>query len=46
MDLKIFAMVDGRRSVQDIVDQAFLSDFEVAKSLFILLSVNLIRKKK
>jgi CheY-like chemotaxis protein len=46
LDLKVFAMVDGRRSVQDIVDQAFLSDFDVAKSLFILLSVNLIRKKK
>jgi CheY-like chemotaxis protein len=46
MDLRVFAMVDGRRSVQDIVDQAFLSDFDVAKSLFILLSVNLIRKKK
>ena len=46
VDLKVFAMVDGRRSVQDIVDQAFLSDFDVAKSLFILLSVNLIRKKK
>ena len=46
VDLKVFALVDGRRSVQDIVDQAFLSDFDVAKSLFILLSVNLIRKKK
>ncbi len=46
IDLKVFAMVDGRRSVQDIVDHAFLSDFDVAKSLFILLSVNLIRKKK
>ncbi len=46
MDLKVFAMVDGKRAVQDIIDQAFLSDFDVAKSLFILLSVNLIRKKK
>jgi len=46
VDLKVFAMVDGKRSVQDIVDQAFLADFDVAKSLFILLSVNLIRKKK
>jgi len=46
IDLKVFAMVDSRRSVQDIVDQAFLSDFDVAKSLFILLSVNLIRKRK
>jgi DNA-binding response OmpR family regulator len=46
MDLKVFAQVDGRRSVQDIIDQAMLADFDVAKSLFILLSVNLIRKKK
>ncbi|MHB8846123.1 MAG: DUF4388 domain-containing protein [Nitrospirota bacterium] len=46
MDLKVFAQVDGKRSVQDIIDQAMLSDFDVAKSLFILLSVNLIRKKK
>jgi hypothetical protein len=45
-DLKIFSLVDGRRSVQDIADQVFLADFDVAKSLFILLSVNLIRKKK
>jgi CheY-like chemotaxis protein len=46
LDLKVFAMVDGKRTVQDIIDEAFLSDFDVAKSLFILLSVNLIRKKK
>jgi len=46
MDLKVFALVDGKRSVQDIVDQAMLSDFDVAKSFFILLSVNLIRKKR
>ena len=46
MDIKVFAMVDGKRSVQDIIDEAFLSDFDVAKSLFILLSVNLIRRKK
>ncbi|MDH4161802.1 MAG: response regulator [Nitrospirota bacterium] len=45
-DLKVFSMVDGRRSVQDIVDVAMMADFEVAKSLFILLSVGLIRKKK
>jgi hypothetical protein len=45
MDLKVFAMVDGRSSVQDIIARAMLSDFDVAKSMFILLSVNLIRKK-
>lgn len=46
LDLKVFSLVDGRRSVQDIIDQAMLSDFDVAKSMFILLSVNLIRRKK
>jgi hypothetical protein len=46
LDLKVFSMVDGKRSVQDIIDQAMMTDFDVAKSLFILLSVNLIRKKK
>jgi len=45
MDLKVFALVDGRSSVQDIIERAMLSDFDVAKSMFILLSVNLIRKK-
>jgi hypothetical protein len=46
MDLRVFALVDGKRTVQDIIDTAMLSDFDVAKSLFILNSVNLIRKKK
>lgn len=46
VDLKVFAMVDGKRTVQDIIDQAMMSDFDVVKSLFILLSVNLIRRKK
>ncbi len=46
MDLKVFSLVDGKRTVQQIIDQAMLSDFDVAKSLFILLSVNLIRKRK
>jgi len=45
MDLKVFALVDGRSTVQDIIERAMLSDFDVAKSMFILLSVNLIRKK-
>lgn len=45
-DLKVFSMVDGRRTVQDIIDVSMMSDFDVAKSMFILLSVGLIRKKK
>jgi hypothetical protein len=46
IDLKVFSMIDGKRTVQDIIDQSMTSDFDVAKSMFILLSVNLIRKKK
>ena len=45
-DLRVFGMVDGRKTVQDIIDASMMSDFDVAKSMFILLSVNLIRKKK
>jgi hypothetical protein len=46
IDMKVFSLVDGRRTVQDIIDKSSLGDFEVAKSMFILLSVNLIRRKK
>ncbi len=45
-DVKVFSLVDGKRTVQAIIDESFMSEFEVAKSLFILLSVNLIRKKQ
>ena len=46
IDLKVFGMVDGKRTVQNIIDHSMMSDFDVVKSLFILLSVNLIRQKK
>ncbi len=46
IDLKVFSLIDGRRSIQDIIDISCLDDFDVAKSMFILLSVNLIRQKK
>lgn len=46
MDLKVFGMVDGRSSVKDIIDRSMASDFDVVKSLFILLSVNLIKVRK
>jgi CheY-like chemotaxis protein len=45
-DLKVFSLIDGRRTVQDIVDAGYLGEFDVAKSIFILLSVNLIRRKR
>ncbi len=44
-DMKVFSLIDGNRTVQTIIDESCLSDFEVAKSMFILLSVNLIRRK-
>jgi CheY-like chemotaxis protein len=45
MDLKVFSLINGRRSVQEIVDMLCLGEFDVAKSMFILLSVNLIRRR-
>ena len=46
IDLKVFSLIDAKRTIQDIIDITGLSDFDVAKSMFILLSVNLIRPKK
>jgi DNA-binding response OmpR family regulator len=45
-DTKVFSLVNGRRTVQEIIDQFDLSEFDVAKSMFILLSVNFIRRKR
>jgi CheY-like chemotaxis protein len=45
IDLKVFSLIDGKHTIQDILDVSCLSEFDVAKSMFILLSVNLIRKK-
>jgi CheY-like chemotaxis protein len=46
IDMRVFALVNGRRSIQEIVDLLALNEFDVAKSMFILLSVNLIRRKR
>lgn len=45
-DMQTFSLVNGQRTIQEIIDQLNISEFDVAKSLFILLSVNLIRKKR
>lgn len=45
-DLKVISYVDGRRTVQEIIDAVQVGEFEAMKSMFILLSVNLIRRKK
>jgi CheY-like chemotaxis protein len=46
IDMKVFSLIDGKRTVQAIIEDSCLSEFEVAKSMFILLSVNLIRRKR
>lgn len=46
IDLKVFSLIDGRRTIQEIIDVACLAEFDVAKSMFILMSVNLIRPRK
>jgi len=45
-DMKVFSYVNGRRTILDIVDIVGLAEFDVAKSMFILLSVNLIRRRR
>ena len=46
LDLKVFTYVDGRRTIQEIIDILSLGEFDVVKSMFILLSVNLIRRRR
>jgi CheY-like chemotaxis protein len=45
-DLKVFSFVDGRRTIQQIIDAVGMGEFDVVKSMFILLSVNLIRRRR
>jgi CheY-like chemotaxis protein len=45
-DMKVFSLINGRRTIQEIIDMLNLSEFDVGKSVFILLSVNLIRRKR
>jgi DNA-binding response OmpR family regulator len=46
IDRKVFSLVNGKRTIQDIIEPLFLGEFDVAKSIFILLSVNLIQQKR
>lgn len=46
LDLRVFSCIDGRRSIQDIINMLRMDDFDVFKSMFILVSVNLIRRRK
>ncbi len=45
-DRQVFSLVNGKRTIQDIIEVLFLGEFDVAKSLFILLSVNLIQQRR
>jgi CheY-like chemotaxis protein len=45
-DLSVFSYVDGRRTIQNIIDTLHMGEFDVVKSMFILLSVNLIRRRR
>jgi CheY-like chemotaxis protein len=46
IDMQVFSLINGRRTIQEIIDMLNLTEFDVGKSMFILLSVNLIRKKR
>ncbi len=40
----IFSMVDGRRTVQDLVDEGRIGEFDTCKALYSLLSLGLIKQ--
>ncbi|HEX9021839.1 MAG TPA: DUF4388 domain-containing protein [Nitrospirota bacterium] len=46
IDAKVFSLINGRRTIQEIIDLLALGEFDVVKSVFILYSVNLIRRKR
>ena len=46
LDMRVFSYIDGRRTIQEIIDILGIGDFDVVKSMFILLSVNLIRRRR
>jgi predicted transcriptional regulator len=46
VDLMVFSLINGKRTIQEIIEMLSSDDFDVAKSMFILLSVNLIRRKR
>ncbi len=46
IDDNVFSLVNGQRTVQDIIDELNAGEFDVVKSLFILLSVNLIKQRR
>ncbi len=46
VDLSVFSHIDGRHTVQEIIDSLCIGEFDVVKSMFILLSVNLIRRRR
>jgi len=46
VDIRVFSCIDGQHSIQEIINTLCMSEFDVVKSMFILLSVNLIRRRR
>ncbi len=45
-DRNVFSLINGKRTAQDIIDTLCRDEFDVAKSMFILLTLDLIRRKR
>ncbi len=45
-DRNVFSLINGKRTAQDIIDALCRDEFDVAKSMFILLTLDLIRRKR
>ncbi len=45
-DKKMLSMIDGRRSIKEIVDSSWVNSFEALKILYVLWSVGILEEKK
>jgi hypothetical protein len=46
VDRKVFSLINGKRTVQDIIEKLGMDEFDVARSIFILITLDLIRRKR
>jgi CheY-like chemotaxis protein len=46
VDRNVFSLINGKRTVQDIIEKLNVDEFDVARSIFILITLDLIRRKR
>jgi CheY-like chemotaxis protein len=46
VDRKVSSLINGKRTVQDIIEMLCMDEFDVARSMFIMITLDLIRRKR